>query len=1060
MFTIEINKPIKGTAGFVPLPLLLVGLGLLIFFFIGSVVNFKQKLFSSIFPKDFSFAAGVCDSSGLLANPQNGGPVIFNFSETAGPDSTLGLQGDRFGSNPQVWLTVINGTEQSVTPSTQIVTANVLTKSDDYIGIRLPANINNTLYAIWVKDASGKLSNGILVNRARPDQVEFDQLSPNHSFKIYGRNLKLSGTNTPAGLTPEVRLVDVNNPATSLNASVTASDEYRLTVTTPSNIVSGTRYKVMVRNGAGGCWGEDTSEDIVTGRTGGSDIFGLAVPWGADFTFSGNVINVPLGGNIQTAINTANSAGGGVVKLAAGTYTQNFDMKSNVVVQGSGKAATTVNGKIYMGSNTSKLGLMDFKFIATQPVSGDKVVKSFIKNLDYVHNGSSKFIGFNWTNVQHVLWTNNTFDFPAVAHRPFNFESTNNAALGNSYITMRNNTWKYIILRHHFYDVHHIVYENNTVIRDFNLAYDRSDSGGLNLETVKQAAIFDNTFRSIGVVEGANVSEPTAQRQNDGETITTQGASQHRMMFYGQITGVGSNTLTNSSANFNAVGTGNGNRNKVMSTNHVVKIMSGPGMGQWRKVASWTATTVTVDRPWDVTPTVGSNYIISEWDYDQLLLVNNNLIDNYRGIWLWTGGNRGTVSRNTLQNSGIIWFRAVQKFKPGELEVLPIWNNYVADNTVTAVQSDRTAAVEFEIANVNTGTSPDSPLLGTYLILNDVRRNIVDARVPNVTHEFAPNFTDGFWSYYYDEAAHFSNGARDRNAIAILGTIFESNKAIDTANAYQIGTGNFQTIIRGAINQNVTQVVDDNVTSGTSLGSTDTNISLINTAVSPQAVASPTASTSPSPSLIPSPSPVISPSPSPINTSSSTLIIFAAGKTADGAAPNMDILINDQVVKTVTAVAGDADAGTFIQQSYTHPSKINPEMVKIAYTNDTSGSERGLRIDKIVIDGITYQTEATTTLSTGTWNTSCAPGYKLSEWLHCNGSFSYNNLVSTSATPASSVQAKIGDTNGDSKVDIFDYNELLSNFGKTTGFSPNTDLDKNGKIDIFDYNLLLTNLGK
>lgn len=54
-----------------------------------------------------------------------------------------------------------------------------------------------------------------------------------------------------------------------------------------------------------------------------------------------------------------------------------------------------------------------------------------------------------------------------------------------------------------------------------------------------------------------------------------------------------------------------------------------------------------------------------------------------------------------------------------------------------------------------------------------------------------------------------------------------------------------------------------------------------------------------------------------------------------------------------------------------------------------------------------------------------------------------------------------GDLNRDGKVDIFDYNILIGNFGKTgaPGFIP-ADIDKNGKVDIFDYNELVGNYGK
>ncbi len=58
--------------------------------------------------------------------------------------------------------------------------------------------------------------------------------------------------------------------------------------------------------------------------------------------------------------------------------------------------------------------------------------------------------------------------------------------------------------------------------------------------------------------------------------------------------------------------------------------------------------------------------------------------------------------------------------------------------------------------------------------------------------------------------------------------------------------------------------------------------------------------------------------------------------------------------------------------------------------------------------------------------------------------------------------AKIpGDLNSDSKIDIFDYNIMVTDFGKSgaPGFIP-ADIDKNGKVDIFDYNILVGNFGK
>ena len=65
---------------------------------------------------------------------------------------------------------------------------------------------------------------------------------------------------------------------------------------------------------------------------------------------------------------------------------------------------------------------------------------------------------------------------------------------------------------------------------------------------------------------------------------------------------------------------------------------------------------------------------------------------------------------------------------------------------------------------------------------------------------------------------------------------------------------------------------------------------------------------------------------------------------------------------------------------------------------------------------------------------------------------------SPSPTPTGSPSPLPGDINGNGKVDIFDYNLLITDFGKTTP-SP-ADVDKNGKVDIFDYNILVGNFGK
>jgi hypothetical protein len=53
-----------------------------------------------------------------------------------------------------------------------------------------------------------------------------------------------------------------------------------------------------------------------------------------------------------------------------------------------------------------------------------------------------------------------------------------------------------------------------------------------------------------------------------------------------------------------------------------------------------------------------------------------------------------------------------------------------------------------------------------------------------------------------------------------------------------------------------------------------------------------------------------------------------------------------------------------------------------------------------------------------------------------------------------------GDLNHNGVVDMYDYNQLVTDYGKkgTPGFIP-SDIDTNGVVNIYDYNILLGNFG-
>lgn len=70
-------------------------------------------------------------------------------------------------------------------------------------------------------------------------------------------------------------------------------------------------------------------------------------------------------------------------------------------------------------------------------------------------------------------------------------------------------------------------------------------------------------------------------------------------------------------------------------------------------------------------------------------------------------------------------------------------------------------------------------------------------------------------------------------------------------------------------------------------------------------------------------------------------------------------------------------------------------------------------------------------------------------------------ISTPTSTPAPPTSALPGDIDANGKVDIFDYNILLTAFGrKSPQDLKGADLDGDGDVDIFDYNILLTNFGR
>ncbi len=161
-----------------------------------------------------------------------------------------------------------------------------------------------------------------------------------------------------------------------------------------------------------------------------------------------------------------------------------------------------------------------------------------------------------------------------------------------------------------------------------------------------------------------------------------------------------------------------------------------------------------------------------------------------------------------------------------------------------------------------------------------------------------------------------------------------------------------------------------------------------------------TPTSSPTPTLTPTPSPSPTPTvlptatPAPTQQPQSLIKIYASGTALQGVYPTMQLVIDNHIVKTWTNVSPTSQGYPKLY-SYMSPTKVvSGTTIKVLFVNDDHLKGVGdinLRVNKIIVDGKTYETESSTVYSIGTWTPSegCTNGYKKSEWLYCNGQFRY-----------------------------------------------------------------------
>jgi hypothetical protein len=724
----------------------------------------------------------------------HGEPVIFNWSNIAGPEDIVNLQGHDFGNNPTVWCST-NGGPQVQSP--------VVNSGNGVVHIKMPATPG--LYELHVKNGSSP-SNTVYVNRARPMHFDTPEVAAGGGFRIFGRNLY---NMSASGFKPQVKFLSGDKVyGSTVKVNFARSSYNVLSVRAPVDIPRGT-YTVYVSNGMGS-WSAAKApcQQQLTIRASGPDTFKLSVPWAADLTSGNNVYNVrtdkrldihAVGDGqhndqpaIQHTIDVAAQAGGGVVYLPSGNYKLQvnsgplLNFKNNVVVRGAGQNKTTINYGyghpgahfwLAMFAQVSACGICDLSiknlnendaWLNTGTISnnGTEVSKLFLARLaaDF-HNSARIELKGDRIDVEKCRLTSlYTLLYMGTCSNSRVFGNTLTQTLG-VHLDLTNSN--------------QCLVEHNTFCLNAN--HGRLVPGnvrhGMSIGFAHNLAIINNTWTCFGGTPAGN---------NDGEAILSEGGGGLRPgEETGTVTGADETTVHASKSADYTAGT-------------IIAIINGTGCGQWRCISARHGNVITVDQPWAVAPDSKSTYSIFVWSNQNTTIAGNSFSKWLRGIWLYQGSTTDTqIADNRLNHMDGIFIEPCQNVTRDLGQFNPVWNTTVNNNTLSS--GANATYINFTGDLQQTGS-----LVGAMALNDQIYNNTITCNGSKV-YQNDPAQTEGFCNYLRVEAASYN----DQSVAAMLGIVFQWNTVHNCrGQAYLINGGSYQTTIGNCPDSNPKMLTD------------------------------------------------------------------------------------------------------------------------------------------------------------------------------------------------------------------------------------------------------------
>ncbi len=731
-------------------------------------------------------------------------PIVFNYQQSAKPGDDIYFQGANL-AGAQV----------------NLVGYGILPQLTGYgstnISVRLPSTVSGAL-VVYLSNANGN-SPSYYLNQAYPYHIDATRIAPGGAFRLIGKNLLLPGS-TPS--------VNFNGQAAALNLA--ASTETMLVGTAPSGLSAGP-LTITADNGNGSGPAtivQPTSAASATGlqviNTGSTaDPFGLNVGWASSFagiarvvidpTTNANVNPHMVAGNaadntsaLQSAVNYASSIGGGIVKIPAGTYliAGSVTLRSGVVIQGAGKAATILN---YTGwwpitaQNQDLLGVADLtlststsspynRFVVNAPFMPNNT-RLFLKNISH-HQGPSSYAGwFTLTKNVDLAIVGSDFITEALGSlgMPQIDWSTGVAITGSTFSYAGN----VALNASHVADMY---FGKNTVTMDMAQmkALWVSQGSPLATPTLNGNHLIFHAFavsgrqftidsNSLSVVNGPLYA---TMGWNCGEGIYSEPGDTDQSSFVGMATSATANTLTDANTTLTFGDVYNYN---LGPSGFNIAIIAGTGYGQMRHITGYSGRTVSVDQPWDQIPDATSKYLVTIPNWENVVF-KNNYHTGWRGTWLYISTvNHVDFLNNTYSESGGIWIRPQSDVArqnpanlPGQLDTDLLLNVNIIGNSVTNTKGYWASYIS------SVASTLDYRPAGLALAGLTVKGNSVVANATNVNYpqEDIGGAQEGYTSFMvWNTSVGYS---LEPNPVQ-LGTISQGNSCTNCSFPFRTGQG-------------------------------------------------------------------------------------------------------------------------------------------------------------------------------------------------------------------------------------------------------------------------------